>query len=806
VRLDKKGLFSLLLGVYLLANVLELLHVNFLYITTFISFCIYILLPGFLISLILRIRKLSLWENILLIVGFGVAFLEFGGLLLNTILPLLRINNPLAFLNLLFGFDVYLLLLFIFGWVRTKPFNIQIRLPRRSKLEKAFYALPPFFPLLAALGAIILNNGGSNILTLVLLGAIGFYVLLLVFFREKISIDLYAYAIFFIGLACLLTTSLRSWYISGHDIAKEFYVFQLTNAHHIWNMAVFQDPYNACLSITILPTILTNLLSIQDIYVYKVIFQILFAATPVIVFVLAKKHTTPVLAFLSAFLFLSFPLFFTDMPMLNRQEIAFIFFGLLLYLMFLTELPIVMRRVLFLIFAISVAVSHYSTYYILVPLLIFVYIFTHLTPRSFANIITFLRTKTHVKSKSRFKTYTFLTFPMILLLLALSYFWFVSYTASYTNVGSVISEVFSKNPVKASDLSYYLLSPQIDPNQQLQEHIQTLINSEKADVEQFYSKGITSQYSTHAISQDVVAPTPLGDLLSTLHIPLYKNQEDFNSLPAAFLQILILIGLLVILSFKSLKEKIREKIISRGFSPQEREKLTQQSSLDTQASPELQRVGSLPLPSSRYLKSIDRQFLLLCLGAILLLALMIILPAISAMFGLLRVFQQFLFFLSALAVLFVYHLLFFMEEKKRILAMGTIFVLLFLNFTGFIPHLTGNYYPQINLDNSGLYYDVYYTHKSDVVAIFWLSNNYTNNDPIEADSSGTNKLLPYGNIFASNEIFPPLIKKAAYVYLKNSAYVVVNVNDKLFIVNSPKPFLDSNKNCIYNNGEISIYK
>src|SRR5258707_13685978 len=44
----------------------SLTHVNFLYTTTLISFCTCILLPGFLISFILRLRKISFWENLLL--------------------------------------------------------------------------------------------------------------------------------------------------------------------------------------------------------------------------------------------------------------------------------------------------------------------------------------------------------------------------------------------------------------------------------------------------------------------------------------------------------------------------------------------------------------------------------------------------------------------------------------------------------------------------------------------------------------------------------------------------------------------
>ena len=303
----KKTLFFLLLGLVILANILELTHVNFLYTSTLISFCTCILLPGFLISFILRIRKISFWENLLIIVGLSIAFLEFGGLLLNILLPLFGVNDPLAFQNLIIGFDMYILLLFILAWIRTKQLVIRIRLPRRSKIEKVLYTLPVFFPILATLGAIVLNNGGSNILTLILLGTIAFYSLLLVLFRDKISVDLYPYAIFFIGIACLFTTSLRSWYITGHDIEREFYVFQLTNAHHIWNMAFYQDAYNACLSITILPTILTNLLSIQDMYVYKVIFQILFATSPVLVFFIHQEIYNSCICFFIRILVYVFP-------------------------------------------------------------------------------------------------------------------------------------------------------------------------------------------------------------------------------------------------------------------------------------------------------------------------------------------------------------------------------------------------------------------------------------------------------------------------------------------------------------------
>ncbi|HYT43037.1 MAG TPA: hypothetical protein VEP90_11895, partial [Methylomirabilota bacterium] len=483
----KKTLFSLLVGLAILTNILELAHVNFLYTTTLISFCTCILLPGFLISLILRIRKLSLWENLLFIVGLSIAFLEFGGLLLNILLPIFGINNPLAFQNLVVGFDVYILLLFIFAWIRTTQFEFHIQLPSRSKIEKVLYTLPIFFPILATLGAIVLNNGGSNILTLILLGAIAVYSLLLVLFHDKIPADLFPYAIFFIGLASLFTTSLRSWYITGHDIIREFYVFQLTNSHHLWNMAFYQDPYSACLSITILPTILTNLLSIQDVYIYKVIFQILFATSPILVFFIMRNYTTPVLAFLSAFIFMSFPTFFNDMAMINRQEIGFIFFGLVLYMMLLPELPLSMRKILFIIFGINVVVSHYSTNFVLLILVTFVYTLTLIISLPFVkNAFASLLPKSYATLKNTFTHKKFLSLSLILLLFLMTFFWNNLYTKSSSHVGSVVSEVinsiFLKSNTKSNDLAYSIFfGSKKDPQQELQDYINSIAQSTESN-------------------------------------------------------------------------------------------------------------------------------------------------------------------------------------------------------------------------------------------------------------------------------------------------------------------------------------
>ena len=787
MTIGKKTLFSFLIGLDLLSTILELTHVNYLGISTLLSFCVCVLLPGFLISLILRIRKISFWENLLIIVGLSLAFLEFGGLLLNIVLPLFGINDPLAFQNLVIGFDVYIALLFILAWMRAEQFAIRIQFPRRSRMEKTLYILPLFFPILATLGAIILNNGGSDILTLILLGSIAGYSLLLILLRNRIPVDLYLYALFFMGLACLLTTSLRSWYITGHDVEREYYVFQLTNSHHLWNMAFYQDAYNACMSITILPTILTNLLSIQDIYVYKVIFQILFATSPLLVFFIIKNYATPVQAFLSAFFFLSFPTFFNDMPMLNRQEIGFIFFGLALYMMLkrsqvrqfypksglfpLSDISFSMRRVLFVVFAISVVVSHYSTNFVLIALVTFVYVVTFIVSRPFAKkIFALFLSITHIRLKSAFTNNVFLSLPLIVILLLSTYIWNNLYTQTSNHTGSVISEVVSSIFVKSnsdnqsSDLSYSIFSShQVDPEQALNDYIQSLtqeaksVDSGRANGSTFYAKSITSKYPIYPIAQEQLAPTPLGDWLTSIHIPVFNIQAELRSLSAAFMQAFVFIGLLCIIFLKS----------KRAF---------------------------------------DLQYLLLCVGAIFLLALITVLPDLSVEYGVLRMFQQLLFMLSLPIVIGLSSILFFAQEQKRVLFTGIVAIIFFLNLTGFISHLTGDYYPQMTLDNAGLYYDAYYVHKSDVVAIVWLSENNCDQEPIESDLSGSNKLIAYGHIYALVEIFPPIIRKNACVFLEGPSNTVVTIDKNVVIFNSSKPFLDSVKNLIYSNGQDNIYK
>ena len=84
------------------------------------------------------------------------------------------------------------------------------------------------------------------------------------------------------------------------------------------------------LSITVLPTVYSNMLGMDPTWVYKIIYPLIFALVPVGLYALWQPYIGKKFAFLAAFLFMAQSTFFTEMTALNRQMIGELFFVLLL--------------------------------------------------------------------------------------------------------------------------------------------------------------------------------------------------------------------------------------------------------------------------------------------------------------------------------------------------------------------------------------------------------------------------------------------------------------------------------------------
>ena len=89
---------------------------------------------------------------------------------------------------------------------------------------------------LAVLGANRLNNGGGDQLTLAAMAGVALTILFLLYWQRLIREGVIAVVLYLVAVALLFITSLRGWYVTGHDIQREYRVFQLTDSHGRWNI------------------------------------------------------------------------------------------------------------------------------------------------------------------------------------------------------------------------------------------------------------------------------------------------------------------------------------------------------------------------------------------------------------------------------------------------------------------------------------------------------------------------------------------------------------------------------------------
>jgi hypothetical protein len=305
--------------------------------------------PGFLVLRLLKLNNYDFWIKFALTIALSVFSLMLVGFLGNEILLLSKFEHPLSIKPIIIE-----LLVLIFGLIyinQSKEVSLEVEINNylsEYSTKDLFFVFSPFvFIVMTIIGAVRLNNGGDGIVTLFMLIFMGIYIIFLTYNSSKLGKHVIETSIFLLSISLLLMTSLRGWYVTGHDIQREYRVFQIANINEVWKISLFQDAYNACMSITILPTIFSKLLGIFDPYIYKIIFQFIFATVPVIVYKFARRNVSILVSLLSAFYFMFFPTFFSDMPFLNRQEIAFLFLSLMYYILFDEGMDIKKRRWIF---------------------------------------------------------------------------------------------------------------------------------------------------------------------------------------------------------------------------------------------------------------------------------------------------------------------------------------------------------------------------------------------------------------------------------------------------------------------------
>lgn len=739
--------------------------------------------PGLLLLAFLANKKLPWALGIAFSAALSIALIMGVGLLVNVALPWVGVSAPLRTAVLLPAFDVLVLALLACNIWRLRP--IPLKGVAFMGLDRIVLAGALLMPVLAVLGATSLNNGGSNLFVMTSLGLIAGYVPLLILLNKRLGVAVMPLVLYLAALSLLLMNSMRGWFITGHDVLREYHVFQLTDTAGRWDIAAFRDPYNACLSITILPVYLQHLLHIDPAYIYKFVFQFIGALPVIPIFYLFRRYTSAIVAFLASFTYISFPAFIVDMSMLNRQGVAFLFFSLLLYVL-LTNLYIVrwQRSVVLLLFGAGMIVSHYSTSYVAVSLLVLGYVVNRvlrwgLGRKNQVNKIESLLRIHKLPNRAAYRQPVLLGLPVVIGLLVMAALWNGPITQTSKGVTMTVKQiaVSLQEPFKGSDNTSVRKTPQKQPS--TKEALFGIFTREGIEQERtpnaqsnLFPLGLSQapQYQTTAIDEPAIPANKVGSALDRwLPLTLGSLYTSIKQSYAKILQLLLLVGLAAMLFGYSFKRRLERQ-----------------------------------LPA---------EYLALSIAGVLFMAFQVVVPASGINYGLLRLIQQNLMLL-ALPITLGFLLLVGLGSRKLtagLFAYGAVLVAFFGILTGFVPQLIGEGRPALALNNNGLYYDAYYTHAEEVASFVYLQSVHDPRYSLQADRYFTAlKLHAYTGMNASgSRLLPATTKRNSFVLLGTTnvteSRVVEYQDGEIVYYTLPLNFFDDNKNLIYSTGGSAVY-
>jgi len=279
-------------------------------------------------------------------------------------------------------------------------------------------------PVLSIIGALYRN---TSPLLLMILG-VAVLCVVSIFSDRLIHGKIFTLAIASASIALLLHTALISKYFMGSpDGFLEFYVFKLTEIGGCWHTPgpiisySLIDNLNSLLSITILPTTYTAMLRIDGEVFFKLFYPLVFSLVPLALYKMYEKQTDKKVALLSVIFFISASITFYGLEPLSlaRQIVGQFFFILSMFLMVENKLALGKKRVLLIIFAAALTVSHYSLAYIFLFYIVSLFVLSRI------HIPLYRKEHTHVAK--------ILSPSLILLLIALTFSWYIYVSDSPLN-------------------------------------------------------------------------------------------------------------------------------------------------------------------------------------------------------------------------------------------------------------------------------------------------------------------------------------------------------------------------------------
>ena len=356
---------------------------NIPYLRQILGLFFLVIFPGFLILRVLKLDKIGFIEKIILSIGLSTAFIMLCGVVINNFLLAIDYTAPLSVVPILLFFNAILIIIAIIGYLQNKETIFITPNLSLTRSEKVFLIVPFLFPTFSILGTYFMRSYENNSLLIFLLFLIPIYIVFMCFFNNKISKRLYPVILFLISISLLLIFMLRFPHIYGHDIHIEYGMFYQTTLQNQYWSVFGQSTLDSCLSISLLPTVYNSVLNINSQeFLFKGIYVLICSVGPIVLYLTAKKYVDELYAFLASFLFIS-QLAFLNTAGNPRTNVALLFVALAVFVLFNNKISPIKKQLIFVIFFLALIVSHYSTTYIFLFILIMTWIILEILSKKF---------------------------------------------------------------------------------------------------------------------------------------------------------------------------------------------------------------------------------------------------------------------------------------------------------------------------------------------------------------------------------------------------------------------------------------
>lgn len=707
----------------------------------------------------------SWWHAGVFSLGLTVLGVMIAALVVNTVLPWFGIDRPLSLPFLVavsMAADLALL-----SWRRSVPlvepgtWSRVLSAGSNVRFEPAV-SLGVTAVVLAILGAVRLNNGLGGGVAVASHAAVVGSLVVAMFRRGSLSRD--AVVVLTSAAALLLTTSLRGWFITGHDIQREYVEFLLTHGADRWELNSFQAAYNACLSVNVLPHVVAEFTGLSGVVVFKVVLQLFAAVVALTVLLISRQLVSPRLAMMGTALFLVFPTFQTDLPYLVRQEVAFVFLGLTFLAALQTSWPQRFQRVIAAAFGLGVVISHYSTTYLL--------LFTVLVAAAAVGIAEWRRRITAVGGRIRRQPLVLLHPLIVVVLLAGTWLWTNPATQSgghfsQTVVSMVDGLIHGTSVPGSSDTSYGLFSgTRLSADERFDAYVASVeVERRTSGTDDLVLTDPTSDERRPQLLERETAPlTGLGSAISSLGVDVEASNAVLRLAVAGLLQLFLIIGIVVVML-------------------------------------------RLPLAAGY-----GREATWLTIGSLGALAAVTLVPGLSAEYGVLRAFQQAMVLGAPAMAIGVVACLGFLRSRAAAAAMVVTAAVAFV-LSGVQPALVGGYQTTLSQGNDGLYFDLYHVSDREMSAMRWLAGVDADSEvqaEVISDKVTAGRLQSVLERGVLDDFFPTELRRDSYVYLSTSNLLkrraTIFYTGDLLTYRYPVETLDRELDLVYSNAGARIYR